>query len=154
MLFNGNSILGTLLISSLTLAPIAIAGPTGVFTHLDPESLRKEYSRSEISVETFKLEQINWEREFAAAAARHESASCGEALIDTDSGDILELLEENFEEVRLADALRELIVQGKIIRVVSVSDGDEGDIESCSRRTIRLYSDDGEVLDLYFDYNT
>ena len=45
-------------------------------------------------------------------------------------------------------------MKNKINHVLAVQDGQDGDSESCSTSTLKYYSKDGEVLTIYFDYNT
>lgn len=121
----------------------------GVFKDLDLDSILNPDGRAETYVKTYNT--LNKGKEINELKKGH--SSCGEAAVSKSRTNAIKVLEDFYEETRLADALQGLNKAGKITFAILAQDGEDGEPEYCSTATFRFYSTDNEVLELNFDYN-
>ncbi len=119
----------------------------GTFSDLNWEDLIK--GRAEISLSKFNLKLFDKTRLQTELQKSHSKASCGDANIGNAS---LNELSSDWDEPKIAAELKK--IESEIIYSVSAQDGSEGYREYCSTATFKFYSKDGEVLQIYFDYNS
>lgn len=139
-----------LTISVLLITKSAFAG---VFSDAKLEDLAKKYGRAEISI-TKSAGKVNVGKLINKLKADHTSESCGDAEIESGRKNAIDSLKNFYEEYTLAEKLLEMKNKNLIKVGLVARDGSEGDSEYCSTSTFQFISIDGEILTIYFDFNT
>jgi hypothetical protein len=135
----------------LLISQVAFAG---TFSTLKLDNIVANFGRTEYFVEKYDLSLVNWGKEINIIKRNHTSESCGESSVSLSRQEALDSLENYYQEGDLSYELRNLVKRKKIVKAIFGSDGSDGESEYCSTATMKFYSVDGEVLTLYFDYNT